>query len=117
MGGAVQGETSFSTNSSVVTQLPCETPQGQTLSSWAAPAKDTQCLVLTELSSQSPSKSWLRQKSLPLVTDWSIVMQMRTLQFGCPKGTVLIGQNRATLIGQSCAALIGWGKPQSYWLK
>ena len=57
---------------------------------------------------------------LPLVTNWSILMQMRTpnpCSLIFPKGTVLIGQNRATLIGWSCAALIGWGEPQFYWLK
>ena len=39
---------------------------------------------------------------------------MRTLNPGSligPKDTVLDGQNRATLVGQNCAALIGWEKP------
>lgn len=29
----------------------------------------------------------------------------------------LMGRSRAALIGQNCTALIGWGKPQSCWLK
>ena len=44
-----------------------------------------------------------RQEALPLVPDWSILMQMRTPNL-CnligPKGTLLIGQDAATLIGQ-----------------
>lgn len=49
------------------------------------------------------------QKYPPLVPDWSVLMQMRAL-------SCLVGI-RATLVGQSCAALIRWGKPQYYWLK
>lgn len=56
----------------------------------------------------------------PLTPDWFVLMQMRTPSpqsvIG-PKGTVLMGQGRATLVGQSCSALIGWGEPQSSWLK
>lgn len=32
----------------------------------------------------------------------------RPSQFDWSKGIVLIGQNRAALVGQSCAAPIGW---------
>lgn len=52
--------------------------------------------------------------------DWAVVMQKRTPNLHSligPKGAVQIGRNRATLIGQKCAALIGWGKPQSCCLK
>ena len=47
------------------------------------------------------------QKFPPLVPDWSIFMQMRTLNphslIG-PKVTVQNDQNRAVLVGQGCAA-------------
>ena len=33
------------------------------------------------------------------------------------KGTVLIGQNKTTLMDQSCAAVIAWGKSQSLLVK
>lgn len=56
----------------------------------------------------------------PLIPDWSASMQMRTPNphglIG-PIGIVLIGQNRASLVGWCCITLIGWGKLQSYWLK
>ena len=47
-----------------------------------------------------------RQKSLPLVPDWSMSRQVRTpnpWSLIGPKGSVLIGHNRASLIGQICA--------------
>lgn len=55
-----------------------------------------------------------------LVLDWSILTQMRALNPRStvgPKAAVLIGENRTTRIGQSCAALLGWVKSQSYWLE
>lgn len=57
-----------------------------------------------KMSSLTPMRTDLyRQKSRPLVPDWSIVMKMRTpnpYSLIDPKGTVPIGQNRAILIGQ-----------------
>lgn len=74
-----------------------------------------------------------------MVPDWSILMQMRTpishnligpktslKQNKTKQNTVFIGQNGASLVGEadggwrggySCAAPIGWEKPQFYWLK
>lgn len=43
-----------------------------------------------------------REKSLPLVPDWSVFMQLRTPKTHSligPKGTVLIGYNGTALIG------------------
>ena len=66
------------------------------------------------------------QKSPPQVPDWPVLMQIRNPNLCCligPKGFVLISQNGGALISQlrccgvSCAALIGWGKPHSDWLK
>lgn len=61
-----------------------------------------------------------RQKSLPLLPNWSPNPHSMT----GPKGTVWVGQNGATLIcqwkcwcGYSRTAPIRWGKPQYYWLK
>ena len=62
-------------------------------------------------------------KSLPLVPDWSVLIQRRTPNLHCwigPIGTVLTGENGVAVIGQwrsqwgySCATPIGWGKSQS----
>ena len=44
-----------------------------------------------------------REKSLPLVPEWYILVQMRTpnpCTYSGPKSTVLIDQNAAALIGQ-----------------
>ena len=59
------------------------------------------------------------QKSLHLVPDWSLLMQIRTPNPNSligPKGTAMVGQNRASLVGWSCEASIRWEKPQFYWL-
>lgn len=53
-----------------------------------------------------------KQKSPPLVPDWSVLMQMRTpspCSMTWPKNTVLIGQNGAALIRQ-WRCWWGWGR-------
>ena len=85
-------------------------------------ARETQSLVFCrKVHSQSNRGTGLyRQKFLPLVPRWSSLMQMRTPNLCSligPKSTVLIGQNRAALIGHSCTAPNKWGKPQSHWFK
>ena len=81
----------------------------------ALPGETQSSLIL------DPEGSWLIWTEVPvLVPDWSILMQMKMLNphslIG-PKGTVLIGQNTASPTGWSHTTLIGWGKPQAYWLK
>lgn len=60
------------------------------------------------------------QEPRPLVPDLLFLMHIRTSNphslIGL-KSTALIDQKRATLIGWSCIAPIGWGKLQCYWLK
>ena len=60
------------------------------------------------------------QKSMPLVPDWFVLMQMRTPN---PRSLHLSKRHYSALIGHwrcwrgySCTAPVGWGKPQSFWL-
>ena len=67
-------------------------------------SQETQSLVESMLS-EPEGAGLCGQKPLPLVPDWSILMQMRMpnpCSLIVPKSTTRIDQNRATLIGQSC---------------
>ena len=61
-----------------------------------------------EIALSKPEGSWLRWTRDPFPG------ASKSSQFG-PKGTILIGHNRAAQIGQSCTGLTEWEKPQSYW--
>lgn len=95
----------------------CSQRQPQCFSS----ARETQSFPSVERELSEPrGASLYGRKSPPLVPNWSVLMPIRTLNPCCvigPKVTALVGQNRTTLVGQSCAAPNGWGKPQPYWLK
>ena len=68
-----------------------------------------------------PEESWLiGTKSPSPVPDLSVFLQMRTPNHHSlmgPKGTILIDQNRTTLVVWIYAVLIEWGKPQTSWLE
>lgn len=77
------------------------------------------CSVQSSRERESDSQSH-GQEALPLDPDRLVLMPIRALNpLGLidPKDTVLIGENRATLVGWSCSALVRRGKPPSYWLK
>lgn len=128
---------------SLATQL-CFAPLHTALPACSAPARHLQrfsssggnivCSLWWNGKVRSPSQrkaDLYRQKSLPLVPDWFILMQTGTLNscsliYPPKRKNVLVGQNGAALIGlwrcwwwytRSFTALIGRGKPQSYWLK
>ena len=61
----------------------------------------------------NPSGSGLRRTEVPApVPGWSAKEDAKSSQFDWP-GRHYGGQNRASLIGQSCAALPGWGSRRS----
>ena len=78
----------------------------------SAPARKTQPPVFGEKCVEKEG-SWLMWTEVPpLVPDWFVLMQMRT-----PNCCSLIGPKSTIQINLSCAALTGWEKPQSHWLK
>lgn len=87
----------------------------------SSPEESLQSYVERESALYEPEERWfIKTEVLALISDWSILMQMRTLN-SCnligPKGIVLSGQNGAILTGwkncwwgYSCTAPTGWQK-------
>lgn len=78
------------------------------------------CSLERESVLSEPEGSWLLWTEVfAPVPNWYTFMPIGTpnLCLIGSKGTVLIGRNRTTLLNQGWAALIGWRKPQFYWLK